>query len=127
MDVTSAPSATNDASQLALLKSLKARVVTTAIGFRIGPLGVDYSSKRVEIDPEEASTNQEGQSGSRQAFEQALARGEAAGTAARLEDATAKANSHPDPAWRRGLAAYAKASAQGLYGCVEMRSVLAVA
>lgn len=127
MEIASATSASQDASQLALIKSLKARVVTTAIGFRIGPLGVEYSSKRVEIDPKTSSSDQEPESNARQAFEQTQVRQDAL-EAAQLDDTAAKAQNHPDPTWRKGLAAYAKAQSMGRGGgCGELRSVLAVA
>lgn len=35
--------------------AVKARVVTRSFGVRIGSFGVDYTSKKVEVDPEEQS------------------------------------------------------------------------
>lgn len=37
------------------LDAVKARVVTRSFGVRIGSFGVDYTSKKVEVDPEEQS------------------------------------------------------------------------
>lgn len=101
-----ASSALGEASQITLLQTLKARVVTTAIGFRIGPLGVDYSSKRVELDPEKPDSGQNGKPSLDQAYQQAKARFETASLQTELQSV---ASNHPDPQWRRGLSAYAKA------------------
>ncbi len=38
--------------------SLKARVVTKAFGLRIGAFGVDYTSKSVEVDPDQTTSSQ---------------------------------------------------------------------
>lgn len=37
--------------------AVKARVVTRSFGMRIGSFGVDYTSKKVEVDPEEQSAS----------------------------------------------------------------------
>lgn len=101
-----ASSAIRDASQITLLQTLKARVVTTAIGFRIGPLGVDYSSRRVELDPEKPDSGQSGQPSLDQAYQQAKNRFEAQSASTQTQSIAAN---HPDPQWRKGLSAYAKA------------------
>ena len=38
--------------------SLKARVITRAFGLRLGAFGVDYTSKSVEVDPDQATSAQ---------------------------------------------------------------------
>ncbi|GAB6037085.1 hypothetical protein JCM15519_16440 [Fundidesulfovibrio butyratiphilus] len=101
-----ASSALGEASQITLLQTLKARVVTTAIGFRIGPLGVDYSSQRVELDPDKQDSGQSGQPSLDQTYQQAKARFEAAADQTHIQSIAA---SHPDHQWRKGLSAYAKA------------------
>lgn len=45
--------ALRSAPQSTLFDSLKARVVTKAFGLRFGAFGVDYSSKSVEVDPDQ--------------------------------------------------------------------------
>ncbi|MFP5223271.1 MAG: hypothetical protein ACLGSA_13350 [Acidobacteriota bacterium] len=39
--------------------AVKARVVTRSFGVRIGSFGVDYTSKKVEVDPEEQSARKQ--------------------------------------------------------------------
>ena len=41
--------------------AVKARVVTRSFGVRIGSFGVDYTSKKVEVDPEEQSARKQQQ------------------------------------------------------------------
>jgi len=126
--------------------SLKARVVTKAFGLRIGAFGVDYTSKSVEVDPDQQqAAGSTRDSGSRQAaggastperdtraqafqtemeretlrrqvygapYRQAAQTGPAspADTAAPDPSPSSQAfSNHPDPVWRRGLAAYAQA------------------
>ncbi|GFK94711.1 hypothetical protein NNJEOMEG_02558 [Fundidesulfovibrio magnetotacticus] len=94
---------------------LKARVVTRSLGVRLGGFGVDYTSRRVVVDP---GPGQAGDQAQAQAAAKALA--EAAARQAGAErvfeadwsDPTPEftpAPDHPDPVWRRGLRAYAKA------------------
>lgn len=109
--------------------AVKARVVTRSFGVRIGSFGVDYTSRKVELDPEEQSARKNRDT-SGQAFQTEMERerlrqevsdvawnersqdsgaqdGARPGTQAEAQ--TAAAPAHEDPLWRRGLAAYAKA------------------
>ena len=139
--------------QSSLYDSLKARVVTKAFGLRIGAFGVDYTSKSVEVDPEQRKdakpsldpggrrdqtaagrasasptdtraqafqTEMQRETLRRQVWDvpyrtgdQADAQAGAADSAGTGQDptsgASASSSSHPDPAWRRGLTAYAQA------------------
>lgn len=144
------------APQNGLVDSLKARVVTKAFGLRIGAFGVDYTSKSVEVDPDQARSASAATAASAaaspsvvsadatiapaspqapdtraQAFQAEMTRarlhqqlsdasslrtgraaqdGPPSDGASQGQDATAQAaSSHPDPVWRRGLAAYAQA------------------
>lgn len=111
------------ASQQPDYEAVKARVITHAFGFRLGPFGVDYSSRRVEVDPEAKSGRKRREGAGSNAAEGFAARFasagaggapdlkgepfEAAGESARAVPSPPP--DHPDPAWRKGLAAYAKA------------------
>jgi len=108
-----ASSGIRQASRDQQFDTVKARVVTHSFGLRIGAFGVDYTSKKVTVDPDE-KTGKKKQDTRGQAFETEMER-------ERLREQTLDASwrdtstqnnaaaSHPDPAWRRGLAAYAKA------------------
>ncbi|MFZ5426597.1 MAG: hypothetical protein ACOZEN_06460 [Thermodesulfobacteriota bacterium] len=93
--------------------AVKARVVTHAFGLRLGAFGLDYTSKKVTVDPDEKAGKKR-QNTRGQEFETELERER---LRERVFDASFReassmpetSSSHPDPAWRRGLAAYAKA------------------
>jgi hypothetical protein len=76
------------------METLKARVVTRAFGIRLGPIAVDYTFKQMEVDPGSSGQPQD------QSRQQAAAQAQQA------------ASTHPDPTWRRGLTAYARAGSQ---------------
>jgi hypothetical protein len=127
-----ASSQIRQASQNQLSEALTARVVTRAFGIRLGGFGVDYTSKQVTVDPG-AQTGNTSQDTNGQAFETELSR-------ERLRDQIfdtpwqepspeqQAASSHPDPAWRRGLQAYAKAKNMLLVDSARAKSTrLAVA
>ncbi|WP_243439237.1 hypothetical protein [Fundidesulfovibrio soli] len=115
--------------------ALSARVVTRAFGMRIGGFGLDYSSRQVLIDPDSrngsslggalaksalaAQTGSEAQKASERVFEAAWSE---AGP-----DLAAPPPDHPDPAWRKGLRAYAKARDLLRSDAARSRSSLAVA
>lgn len=106
-------------------EAMKARVVTRSFGVRFGAFGVDYTSKKVVLDQDgqqpgasgggAAPTSQGGQAGKarerlleeasyvswRDAFSQQ--------EQARAQGAQPGKSTHPNPVWRRGLDAYAKA------------------
>jgi hypothetical protein len=89
-----AVTAQSEASQRLVMETMKARVVTRAFGIRLGPIALDYTFKQMEVDP--GATGQA----------QDQTRQEAAAQAQQT------VSTHPDPTWRRGLTAYAQASAQ---------------
>lgn len=100
------------ASREQSFEALKARIVTRAFGIRIGGFGVDYTSKKVTVDPDEKAQEKSRDTRS-QAFATEMAR-EALrerllNTAGSGQAGQAARSSHPDPLWRRGLTAYAKA------------------
>jgi hypothetical protein len=130
------------ASQNQPLEAVKARVTTRAFGFRLGAFGVDYTSKKVEVDPDDLARRRKQdnaaadaggyspaslRSGARQAqaADDAAAQAQATGASGIPADAPvtpsavsgqtdaqsaqSAASAPADPAWRRGLAAYAKA------------------
>lgn len=92
---------------------LKARVVTRTLGVRLGGFGVDYTSRQVVLDPE-ASAGEAPLREAARTLTESAARSQAA---ERVYDASwreptpdaAPVPDHPDPAWRKGLRAYAKA------------------
>lgn len=55
MEATGQLRQTSSSSQA--FDAVKARVVTRSFGMRIGSFGVDYTSKKVEVDPEEQSAS----------------------------------------------------------------------
>jgi len=94
-------------------EALKARVVTRSLGVRLGGFGVDYTSKKVVLDPESSAREAQVQETARNLTE-SVARSqsdERVFEAAWRDPApdVPPAPDHPDPAWRKGLRAYAKA------------------
>lgn len=75
------------------LDAVKARVVTRSFGVRIGSFGVDYTSKKVEVDPEEQSANKK-RNTSGQAFQTEMER-----ERLRREVADAAWNERQNAAW----------------------------
>ncbi|WP_051272643.1 hypothetical protein [Fundidesulfovibrio putealis] len=57
MEATSQLRQTSSSNQA--FDAVKARVVTRSFGVRIGSFGVDYTSKKVEVDPEEQSARKQ--------------------------------------------------------------------
>ena len=112
-----ASSQIRQASQNQVSEALKARVVTRAFGIRLGGFGVDYTSKEVTVDPGgQNKTGQTGQDTRGQAFETEMDRErlreqifDAPWQEAAAPQQQQAAASHPDPVWRKGLQAYAKA------------------
>lgn len=106
-------SAANQASSRMASEVLKARVVTRSLGVRLGGFGVDYTSRQVVLDPE-ASAGEAPLREAARTLTDSVARSQAA---ERVHDASWRepapdvppAPDHPDPAWRKGLRAYAKA------------------
>lgn len=124
------------ASQNQAFEAVKARVTTRAFGFRIGAFGVDYTSKKVEVDPDDqAGRRKQGgskaggagyspaglRSGAGRASSPDAPSADAQASSSAFENPGAHSSAiasasgrtdgadHPDPAWRRGLAAYVKA------------------
>lgn len=73
--------------------AVKARVVTRSFGVRIGGFGVDYTSKKVEVDPEEQPTRAQRDT-SGQAFQTEMER-----ERLRREVADAAWNERQNAAW----------------------------
>jgi len=73
--------------------AVKARVVTRSFGMRIGSFGVDYTSKKVEVDPEEQSARKQRDT-SGQAFQTEMER-----ERLRREVADAAWNERQNAAW----------------------------
>lgn len=97
------------ASQNPMSQAGKARMVTRTIGFRLGPLEVDYSTRQVEFDA--SRFGQAGQDSRSAPHCDASAAGDE--VSARLAAARGEtAANHPDPLWRRALTAYARAAGQ---------------
>ena len=102
-------------------EAVKARVVTRSFGVRLGAFGVDYTSKKVILDQDGREPGQAPDAAVR-ASRTRKARGKLLEEASYVswreatgQDATdsqaaqAGRSTHPDPLWRRGLDAYAKA------------------
>ena len=108
-----ASSQVRQASQNQMSASVSARVITRAFGLRLGGFGVDYTSKKVVVEPEnQAERKQSDTTG--QAFAVEMEREhlrEQVFDAPWTESLQTPepAPSHPDPAWRKGLQAYARA------------------
>jgi len=121
------------------LDTLSARVVTRAFGVRIGGFGVDYSSRQVVIDPDRGSGANLGDALAKAALAAQASTGGL--TPERVYDAAWSETSlagtglaaaspepdHPDPAWRKGLRAYAKARDLLRADAARPRAALAVA
>jgi hypothetical protein len=108
-----ASSQIRQASQNQLLASVSARVITRAFGLRLGGFGVDYTSKQVLVDPEGQTERKQADTAG-QAFNSELDRDN---LREQVFDASWReavhtpepAPTHPDPVWRKGLQAYARA------------------
>jgi hypothetical protein len=108
-----ASSQVRQASQNQLLASVSARVITRAFGLRLGGFGVDYTSKQVVVDPE-GQTERKQVDAAGQAFN---SEHDPEGPKEQVFDAAWReaiqtpepAPTHPDPVWRKGLQAYARA------------------
>ncbi len=99
-------------------EAVKARVVTRAFGVRLGIFGVDYTSRQVSIDPDAGAGRS--QSGGQTGQEQAGTRDaggfarpdahDAVWTEAAALTETPRPRAPSDPAWRKCIAAYARAA-----------------
>jgi hypothetical protein len=127
-----ASSQVRQASQNQLLASVSARVITRAFGLRLGGFGVDYTSKQVVVDPEGQTARKQPDTAG-QTFNSELDR---TGLREQVFDAPwseavqtpEPAPNHPDPVWRKGLQAYARARDMLLAESARSaRTVLAVA
>lgn len=116
--------------------ALSARVVTRAFGVRFGGFGLDYSSREVLVDPDSRNGADLGGALARAALA-AQAGTEARNPSERVYEAAwresgpeltaAPPPDHPDPAWRKGLRAYAKARDLLRADASRSRASLAVA
>ncbi|WP_243311765.1 hypothetical protein [Fundidesulfovibrio agrisoli] len=115
--------------------ALSARVVTRAFGVRIGGFGLDYSSREVLVDPDSR-----GGAGLGGALARAALAAQAGSDAQKASERVFEASwseagpaladpppDHPDPAWRKGLRAYAKARDLLRADAARGRTYLAVA
>lgn len=107
--------AIGQASREQAFEALKARVVTRSFGIRIGGFGLDYTSKKVTVDPDEKA-KQSGRDTRGQEFATEMDRErlrqmlyDTPWSGSAQAGQSSQASSHPDPAWRRGLTAYARA------------------